>query len=303
MDKKELLSEYVAPTVVPALEKQISDTLKRAGIYHRIFSRAKTPYSVLEKIDRKGYPTKEGKILQDIIGIRIALYFVDDVAICRQIVEEVFETVGTEATELNPKIFAPERLNIVCKIPEDHIKYFRADLWSNFPVDKTFEVQIRTVFSEGWHEIEHDVRYKSESDWDAQPDLSRNLNGILATLETCDWSIISILDDLAYREYKNKEWAEMMKNKLRIHLVDATLDENIIGVFNSHPNVAKSFFRIDRKSLLVFLSCEMKRSIPLTLSNIIYISNFLWIKDEKIIGFTPKVLKDIFARFGINHQT
>ena len=184
MDKKEILSEYVAPTVVPALEKQISDTLKRAGIYHRIFSRAKTPASILEKIQRKRYPTEEGKILQDIIGIRIALYFVDDLAICRQIIEKIFKSVGTEATELNPNIFAPERLNIVCKIPEDLISYFRPDLWSSFPIDSTFEVQIRTVFSEGWHEIEHDVRYKSESDWNAQPDLSRNLNGILATLET-----------------------------------------------------------------------------------------------------------------------
>lgn len=291
MDKKEILSEYVAPTVVPALEKQISDTLKRAGIYHRIFSRAKTPASILEKIERKGYPTEEGKILQDIIGIRIALYFVDDLAICRQIIEKIFQSVGTEATELNPDIFAPERLNIVCKIPEDLISYFRSDLWSRFPIDSTFEVQIRTVFSEGWHEIEHDVRYKSESDWNAQPDLSRNLNGILATLETCDWSIISILDDLAYREYKNKEWAEMMKNKLRIHLADASLDEKIIEVFNSRPDVAKSFFRIDREMLLLFLSCEMKKTVPLTLTNIIYIANSLWINDAEIDESTPKLIK------------
>lgn len=293
MDKKEILSEYVSPTVVPALEKQISDTLKRAGIYHRIFSRAKTPPSILEKIKRKGYPTEEGKILQDIIGIRIALYFVDDLAICRQIIEKIFQSVGTEATELNPDIFAPERLNIVCKIPEDLINYFRSDLWSSFPIDSTFEVQIRTVFSEGWHEIEHDVRYKSKSDWNAQPDLSRNLNGILATLETCDWSIISILDDLAYREYKNKEWAEMMKNKLRIHLADASLDEKIIGIFNSRPDVAKSFFRIDRKMFLIFLSCEMKKNVPLTLTNIIYILNLLWIKDDEINELTPKLLKKI----------
>lgn len=293
MENKVLLSEYVAPTVVTTLEKQISDTLKKAGIYHRIFSRAKNPASVLEKIVRKGYPTKEGKILQDIIGIRIALYFVDDVAICRQIIEKIFETVGTEATEMNPKMFAPERLNIVCKIPKDLIGYFRSDLWSSFPIDSTFEVQIRTVFSEGWHEIEHDVRYKSESDWNAQPDLSRNLNGILATLETCDWSIISILDDLAYREYKNREWAEMMKNKLRIHLADAALDEKIIGVFNARPEVAKSFFRIDRKKVLIFLSCEMKKNVPLTLTNIIYISNLLWIKDDEINELTPKLLKKI----------
>ncbi|MBK7959276.1 MAG: hypothetical protein IPK03_14995 [Bacteroidetes bacterium] len=32
---------------------------------------------------------------------------------------------------------------------------------NNSLVDSTFEVQLRTILSEGWHEIDHDLRYKS----------------------------------------------------------------------------------------------------------------------------------------------
>lgn len=294
---EKILSEYVAPTVVKELEQQISNALKKAGIYHRLFSRKKDPASVLEKIERKGYPTKDGKILQDIIGVRIALYFADDVEICRQIVESIFDSVGTEATKLNPTVFEPERLNIVCKLPDKFVNLFLPELWTEYPIDKTFEVQIRTVFSEGWHEIEHDIRYKSDSDWNEQADLSRNLNGILATLETCDWSILSIIDDLAYREYKKSQWAAMLKNKLRIHLADSALDAEIINIFDKSPNIAKNFYRLDRKSLLLFLACEMKQTVPLTLSNIVYITNLLWVKDYEIEKITPTLLKDIFERY------
>lgn len=295
MEKK--ISEYIAPTVVQELEQQISKTLKKAGIYHRLFSRKKGPASVLEKIERKGYPTKDGKILQDIIGVRIALYFADDVEICRQIVESIFESVGTEATKLNPAVFEPERLNIVCKLPDNLVSHILPELWTEYPIDKTFEVQIRTVFSEGWHEIEHDIRYKSNSDWNEQADLSRNLNGILATLETCDWSILTIIDDLAYREYKRSQWAAMLKNKLRIHLADSTLDPEIINIFDKSSDIAKNFYRMDRKSLLLFLACKMQQTVPLTLSNIVYITNLLWVKDYEIKKITPKLLKDIFSRY------
>lgn len=32
-------------------------------------------------------------------------------------------------------------------------------------IDDTFEIQIKTMFFEGWHEIEHDMRYKGEELW------------------------------------------------------------------------------------------------------------------------------------------
>ena len=78
---------------------------------------------------------------------------------------------------------------------------------------KTFEVQIRTTFSEGWHEVDHEVRYKHKEAWEQHYEFSRELNGIYATLEVCDRSMVNLLERLAYRNYKNMEIEAMVRHK------------------------------------------------------------------------------------------
>lgn len=277
-----IVERYVPDIVVSEIENLVRSLLNRCGIYYRVFCRRKSSESIIEKIHSHGYPDKDGKIMQDLIGIRVALYFSDDVEVCKQIIEKAFEIDNISATKVNEKTFSPERLNLVCKIPQEHLCEIDSTIWKSYPIDQTFEIQIRTVFSEGWHEVEHDVRYKSDTDWDSYKELSRSLNGIFATLETCDWAILQLLDELAYQEYKNKHWTSMLKNKLRIKLTDSKLDDNIIKIFDDHPEIAKSFFKVDRTALLHFLAYESNRVIPLNLNNIVYIINTKWVHDPII---------------------
>ena len=121
--------------------------------------------------------------MQDYFGIRVALYFHDDIPICKEIIKKHFQVVGESITKHDSKTFSPVILNLVCNIPEDTLSLIDSNLWRDFPFDQTFEIQIRTIFSEGWHEIDHDIRYKCKEDWAQHQDLDRNLNGILATLE------------------------------------------------------------------------------------------------------------------------
>lgn len=100
--------------------------------------------------------------------------------------------------------FKPLRINYVCELPDKIERLFDDKIWA-YPIDKSFEIQIRTIFSEGWHEIEHDFRYKCQEEWGKNDDLSRTLNGILATLDNCDWAIASLFSQMAYRHYKAKE--------------------------------------------------------------------------------------------------
>ena len=164
--------------------------LQKAGLYFRIFGRINSSASIAEKIKRKGY-CKSGNHMQDLIGIRIALYFSDDVSLCQKIIEKYYTVDNISKTDIEPDKFSPERLNLVCHMPDDVADQFDSFLWDEYPIDRTFEIQIRTIFSEGWHEVEHDIRYKSLADWKEHPELSRNLNGVFATLETCDWAILS----------------------------------------------------------------------------------------------------------------
>jgi ppGpp synthetase/RelA/SpoT-type nucleotidyltranferase len=99
--------------------------------------------------------------------------------------EREFLIDRTSSTVDLPKTdqFAVTRHNLIFKIPELHLEDTKKAI-GNAPIDETFEIQLRSILSEGWHEVEHDLRYKSKKNWETQDDLSRALNGIIATIET-----------------------------------------------------------------------------------------------------------------------
>jgi len=236
--------------------------------------------------------------MQDLVGVRIALYFSDDVPLCQEIIEKYYKVDNISKTTIEPDKFSQERLNLVCWMPDEVADQFDPSLWNDYPIDKTFEIQIRTIFSEGWHEVEHDIRYKSLSDWNEYPELSRNLNGVFATLETCDWAILSIINDLAYRQYKSSQWAQMIKTKMRIHLQSDSLPDNIVEFLNANPMIGKKLFRADREQVLLFMVFDLKKNIPLKLENLVYIINASTIKDPTLASLAPPIiqsrLKDYF---------
>lgn len=69
-------------------------------------------------------------------------------------------------------------------------------------IDETYEIQIRTILSEGWHEVEHDLRYKCKEEWNNFQEESRLLNGIYATLESSEWAMLTLFEKLSYSQYK-----------------------------------------------------------------------------------------------------
>lgn len=275
------------------LQIEITNYLKKAGIYYRIFSRTKSQPSIREKMERKNY-SAGGKLMQDLVGVRIVLYFKDDINICRSIIEHSFAVVDVSESIPADNHFAAERLNLVCKIPEYLLDHADKSVWE-YPIDKTFEIQIRTIFSEGWHEVEHDIRYKSETDWKKHSDLSRSLNGLLATLETCDWAMMSLIDDLAYRQYKEKNWSEMLKYRFRIHFVDCNLRPELGEILNDNPDLAKQFFRLNRNTVLLSLVYQTKALIPITVDNLVYLLNFWYIHSSLIQVYTPKRITDLIV--------
>jgi ppGpp synthetase/RelA/SpoT-type nucleotidyltranferase len=94
--------------------------------------------------------------------------------------------------------FSVTRYNLIFRLPGETADSF-SRIKGNRPLDLTFEVQLRSILSEGWHEVEHDLRYKAKENWNGHDDLSRVLNGIVATLETSEWNMGRVFEELAYR--------------------------------------------------------------------------------------------------------
>ena len=100
-----------------------------------------------------------------------------------------------------------------------------------------------------------------------------------------------IFDDLAYRHYKNKNWAGMLQNKFRMR-VEAKLSDELTLLFNTENNLAKEMFRVE-KSLLIQKIQPIYSQLPINLDNLIYVWNYYFFKEAKINDLTPKLILEI----------
>lgn len=281
--------EALPSSVESELQRHLTGIMNQSSLFYRIFVRCKSADSAEKKIRIKGYD--DTKKMQDLYGARIALYFKDDIAICRKILEQNYEVIDLSEDKEEEAVFAPTRLNYVCKLPKTIKNDILKDFWVKYPIDDTFEIQIRTIFSEGWHEVEHDLRYKCKKDWEQEQEMSRALNGIFATLETCNWSIISLFDKLAYKNYQNHNWEAMIRDKLRIRIKESSISEEVKKVFDDNSDTAKKFYRLNREEIITnFVSAQLS-SVPKTFDNVIFILNILFVKDPQIDVFTPPIIK------------
>jgi putative GTP pyrophosphokinase len=277
-------SESVMDDIAATISSKLSDV----GIMFRLFSRAKSPESLSKKLDSDPAYGK-GKKLQDLIGVRVVLYFNDDIDNVRNIISSSFEErtndVSIDANRLDE--FRATRYNIVYSLDQKHTNSLNLKDESA-RIDNTFELQIRTIFSEGWHEVEHDLRYKCQSDWHGFDNQSRRLNGVYATLETSEWTMIKIFEEIAYSHYKNRQWSAMFRQKFRLRFIDENLDENLLAIFED-KELVKRFFRLDRSKLIN----DMSRKgfyYPMKLQNLIYFANIHKIKDERVAALIPAMM-------------
>ena len=276
--------------------REIENELDRLGILFRIFVRAKSEESVNRKLQFKKYDLENEKLMQDIIGIRITLYFYDDLPIIYQALKKRPDYLDETIDTLEETVFKPERVNLIFRLDNLKSAEVRDIATSKFKyIDNTFEVQLRTVLSEGWHEVDHDLRYKCSKDWAGSSDISRTFNGVYASLVTNDWSILSIFEKLAYRHYKEKNWTAMLRHKFRLRFREEELNQQLQSALNNNSNLAKQIFRTDRNDYIRIVF-EEKVRIPLTFSNLVYLLNILFIKDSTILGITPNILLESFNK-------
>lgn len=274
------------------IRRQIDDALSGVGILFRVFARGKDSDSIKKKLGRD--PEKysnNGKLIQDIIGVRVALYFPDDIPIVKSILESKFEldTLASTIDKPDRDQFSVTRYNLIFKLPGDQAINFNRTK-GGAPLDATFEVQLRSILSEGWHEVEHDLRYKAKDHWEGHDDLSRMLNGIVATLETSEWSMGRIFDELAYRQYKQCNWRGMLPGLLRMRL-RGEMSSQLIEALNSDAQAAKELLRIDRAKLLKSLS-RARPKIPVTPDNIVLFWNALGPHHSSLEPLTPVLVRE-----------
>lgn len=280
------------------IEDSIKRDLERIGIHYRLHSRIKELDSLEEKVNSKGdgYYSIDGKKVQDIIGFRITTFFIDDVKMLWDYYFAKTNRVDDEYDTAVSDIFKPLRKNLICKMTDEDSKIFEElkQIDSQYLlVDNTYEIQFRTTLSEGWHEVDHSLRYKCKTDWKDYPDEDRMLNGIFASLETNDRALKALFDDLAYYHYKKDNWEAMLRMKFRLNFVKKEMNQSLREFLTQNKNIAKVIFRVDRLKLLNKIA-NSGLYIPVSFNNLIYLINYIYIKEQELNDQTPKLIVENF---------
>lgn len=282
--KEEIARAVVVPKIVENdLKGVVEDRLQQCGLYYRVFSRIKTASSLEHKYQIKSYNNE--KRIQDLVGLRVDLYFEDDLLICQNIMERAFDLVGWASSESKEEEFKATKINGVFRLPEYLKARISSETWE-MGIDDTFEIQLKTMFFEGWHEIEHDMRYKQEDAWTNRVSFSRYFNSILATLELCDKSMVTLFEDMGHAFYKDGLWAEMIRAHFRVKMGDQVLYPEVKAFLdedykNNTDNIAKRLFKCSRERLIEQLHRKNWR-VPINVNTIIALLNDSQFHNEQL---------------------
>lgn len=281
--------------IASKLTSEISDSLSRCGLMFRIFCRVKTESSLKHKLEVK-YADKKVKI-QDMIGIRIVTYFQDDVD-ALALYYSVGDVVKKSIDELDSSTFRPQRLNITSRIPAEMTEEFFSALPEQFKdcIEPTYEVQIRTVFSEGWHEVEHDLRYKCKEDWAGCESYSRALNGVIATLENAEWNMKSIFAEMARHNFSHSDYTAMLRNKFRLKFKSERLSAWLDDYLKANSHLAEAALNTDRLIVICTLLTH-KSDFNLTYDNLFFLINRIEMMDMELMAMEPEETKSMLNAF------
>ena len=126
--------------------------------FESIKSRIKSPVSILEKMQRKGYELSAESIeknLADIAGIRVICSFPDDIYATAKLLTQQDDITVLEVKDYikNPKENGYRSLHLILEIP-----IFLSEQKKNMKV----EVQFRTIAMDFWASLEHKLKYKKD---------------------------------------------------------------------------------------------------------------------------------------------
>lgn len=145
-------------TFLHILNDEFNLSHKRNPIHH-LQSRIKSPVSILEKLERKGFEISIDsaiKNLTDIAGVRVVCSYLEDVyKIASLLKSEPSFEIKIERDYIKvPKENGYRSLHYIISVPV---------VLNEKQIDVPVELQIRTIAMDFWASLEHRIRYKNSN--------------------------------------------------------------------------------------------------------------------------------------------
>ena len=191
---KNFYQDYYEPlndlkTNIKSIIKNTFNTMDNNREYvEHFFGRIKSPESVIEKMESKGYsldeitPLNAMKVLSDIIGFRVVTHFVSD---CYKVCEILQNCKEWKVIEVKDYISCPKEtgyrsLHLILEIPFDI---------NNQCLPLRFEIQIRTIAMDCWASLEHMLKYKKNIE---NAEISKEFKICAEEISSIDYSLQDI---------------------------------------------------------------------------------------------------------------
>ena len=150
----------VAVTQMEILDEEFAGLYDHSPIHH-IEHRIKTLDSTVKKLKRRGYAVTIDNIyahIQDMAGVRVICNYLDDIYYLRGLLTrtESFHVIRETDYIKEPKDSGYRSLHLIVEVPI---------VISEGTLQLPVEIQLRTIAMDMWASLEHELRYKSNRDF------------------------------------------------------------------------------------------------------------------------------------------
>lgn len=197
------------------IRTQIHKALLKEGIYPRVTSREKDLASMLKKVIRKSYSAYEQ--IGDKAGVRVVVHFPRQIDIVEKVICSLYKVIEKDDKSKSLNYYELGYQAIHYQIEIDQA--IDRDAPPEF-LNKTCELQVRTICQDVWSEMYHLVAYKSELD--IPNEVLREIHCLSAILEVGDKNFSRI--DSMIQELPN-HYSMNLLNKLEEYYY------SLIGIF------------------------------------------------------------------------
>ena len=246
-DRKKMEKEYESgyslnERILYDLQKRLNEDIKNMPLNATIKTRIKSFESYYNKLLKrlKKYENRdEAFSINDLLGIRIACPFQENMKVIESFINDNYEIMESEnkGVEFSFKEFGYASIHYVIKVPSNILES------NNVEGEKICEIQLCTTLQDAWAEVEHELIYKSEEFSPFDEPLKRKLAALNANLTLADILFQEILD------YQKKLKLELKLRKVTFFKkVDAEtvfLSSDSQAVGNSIKKESRSSFDIN----------------------------------------------------------
>ncbi|MCY8134599.1 hypothetical protein MOC76_12525 [Bacillus spizizenii] len=241
----------------------IAKILRSNSLAHSVRMRIKEPEHLIEKLIRKKIKNKKFKfnlndykeIITDLIGLRVLHIFKKDA-------EEIDNFIRKHWLPREAKIYFREgdyirpelEQRFVCEKHENSYRswHYLINIKLTELNTYTAEIQVRTIFEEGWSEIDHKLRYPYNLDNEILNSQLQVLNRLAGSADEMVNSINETL--LKYKKMfeeqqeKDKELIELRKTVEQMDL-ESKQSEALLGKIDSIESKPKSDYALTASDL------------------------------------------------------